>query len=92
MERVDALVGRLAGRASDRTNQFGLSQREMDVLRLVAEGRSNPEIAATLFISRETARTHVSNIFRKLDVSTRAEAVDLAHRSHLLMQPPASGT
>jgi DNA-binding CsgD family transcriptional regulator/tetratricopeptide (TPR) repeat protein len=92
MERVDILLGRLAGKASVRTSLFGLSQREMDVLRLVAEGRSNPEIAATLFISRETARTHVSNIFRKLDVNTRAEAVDLAHRSHLLMQPPASGT
>lgn len=57
-----------------------LSDRELEVLRLLADGRSNPEIAAALSISRHTARAHVSNILRKLDATTRAEAVAAAHR------------
>jgi DNA-binding CsgD family transcriptional regulator len=88
LARADALAARLAGHSGRPPSQFGLSPREMDVLRLVADGRSNPEIAEALFISRETARTHVSNIFRKLDVGTRAEAVDQAHRHDLLSPSP----
>jgi DNA-binding NarL/FixJ family response regulator len=69
----------------------GLTEREIDVLRLLAAGRSNPEIAAILFISAATARTHVSNIFAKLDVHSRTEAVDYAHRHGLLLSfDPAS--
>ena len=67
------------------TNAAGLTQRELDVLRLLVAGRSNQAIADGLFISRETARTHVANIFRKLDVGTRAEAVDHAHRHGLAL-------
>jgi DNA-binding NarL/FixJ family response regulator len=51
---------------------------------LVAEGRNNREIAATLFISPKTASVHVSNIFAKLDVSSRTQAAAIAHRSGLL--------
>jgi DNA-binding NarL/FixJ family response regulator len=50
------------------------------VLRLVASGKSNPDIAETLFISRRTAAAHVSNILRKLDATSRVEAVSEAHR------------
>jgi DNA-binding CsgD family transcriptional regulator len=57
-----------------------LSVRELEVLRLVARGKSNPDIANTLFISRSTAAAHVSNILRKLDATSRAEAVSEAHR------------
>ena len=72
-------------------NAAGLTPRELDVLRLLVAGRSNPEIAEALFISRDTARTHVANIFRKLNVRTRAEAVDHGHRHGLLASlPPAS--
>jgi DNA-binding NarL/FixJ family response regulator len=60
-----------------------LTERELEVLRLIVAGRSNQAIADDLFISWTTARTHVSNIFRKLGVSTRAEAVDAAHRRGL---------
>lgn len=63
----------------------GLTGRELDVLRLLAAGRSNPEIAETLFVSPATARTHVSNIFAKLGVHSRTEAVDYAHRHGLLL-------
>jgi DNA-binding CsgD family transcriptional regulator len=57
-----------------------LSVRELEVLRLMVDGRSNPEIAERLFISRRTAAAHVSNILRKMDASSRVEAVTEAHR------------
>jgi ATP/maltotriose-dependent transcriptional regulator MalT len=59
---------------------FGLTQREREVLELVADGRSNPQIAAELFISRKTASVHVSNILGKLGVASRGEAAAVAHR------------
>ena len=58
----------------------GLTRRELEVLRLVAAGRSNGQIAETLFISRKTASVHVSNILGKLGVHTRTEAAAAAHR------------
>jgi DNA-binding NarL/FixJ family response regulator len=57
-----------------------LSVRELEVLRLLVEGRSNPEIAEELFITRRTAAAHVSNILKKLDASSRAEAASEAVR------------
>ena len=58
----------------------GLTPRELEVLRLVAAGRSNGQIAEALFISRKTASVHVSNILAKLGVHTRTEAAAEAHR------------
>jgi len=58
----------------------GLTPRELEVLRLVAAGRSNGQIAEALFISRKTASVHVSNILAKLGVHTRTEAAAAAHR------------
>jgi DNA-binding NarL/FixJ family response regulator len=63
---------------------YGLTDRELLVLRLVAAGRSNGEIGAQLFISRKTASVHVSNILRKLGVSTRVQAAAVAERAKLL--------
>ena len=63
---------------------YGLTDRELLVLRLVAAGRSNPEIGAELFISGKTASVHVSNILRKLGVSTRVQAAALAERAGIL--------
>jgi DNA-binding CsgD family transcriptional regulator len=62
---------------------LGLTAREFEVLRLVADGRSNPEIAARLFISAKTASVHVSNILAKTGVASRGEAAAAAHRLHL---------
>ena len=67
-------------------NQPGddLTRREREVLALMVEGLSNPEIAARLIISRSTARAHVSNVLAKLGVSKRAEAITLALRNKLV--------
>jgi non-specific serine/threonine protein kinase len=59
---------------------LSLTAREMDVLRLLVEGRSDKEIAATLFIGARTVQTHVANLFAKLGVNTRAEAAAVAVR------------
>jgi DNA-binding NarL/FixJ family response regulator len=56
----------------------GLTTREAEVLRLVATGRSNPEIAAALFLSEKTVARHLSNIFTKLDVASRTAAAAYA--------------
>ena len=58
---------------------FGLTERELEVLALVADGRSNQEIADQLFISPKTASVHVSNIYVKLGVESRVAAATLAH-------------
>jgi DNA-binding CsgD family transcriptional regulator len=63
---------------------YGLTERELLVLRLLVAGRSNREIGAELFISRKTASVHVSNILRKLGVSTRVQAAALAERAGLV--------
>jgi DNA-binding CsgD family transcriptional regulator len=70
------------GAAADEA-PFGLTVRELEVLRRLAAGDSNPAIASTLFISRKTASTHVSNILAKLGVATRGEAAATAHRLRL---------
>jgi DNA-binding CsgD family transcriptional regulator len=68
---------------SDPAEALGLTSRERDVLRLVAAGRSNRQIAEELFISPKTASVHVSNILAKLGVSGRGEAAALAHERGL---------
>jgi pimeloyl-ACP methyl ester carboxylesterase/DNA-binding CsgD family transcriptional regulator len=60
--------------------ELGLTEREVEVLRLIAAGRTNKEIASTLYISPKTAGAHVSNILAKLGVERRAAAATLAHR------------
>jgi DNA-binding CsgD family transcriptional regulator/predicted ATPase len=76
--------GVVADFAASATHQaqhdFGLSKRELEVLALIAEGRSNPEIGRQLYITRKTVAVHVSNILTKLEVSGRVEAAAVAIR------------
>ena len=65
------------------TDKLGLTPREREVLALVADGRTNRQIAETLFISDKTASVHVSNILAKLGVANRGEAAAVAHRLRL---------
>lgn len=63
---------------------FGLSKRELEVLELIADGHSNQEIADKLFVSLNTVKTHLSNIFSKLNVQRRTQAVQKA-RDHQII-------
>jgi DNA-binding CsgD family transcriptional regulator/tetratricopeptide (TPR) repeat protein len=67
---------------------YGLTGRELAVLRLVAAGRSNAQIGAELYISRATAAVHVTSILRKLGVTNRVQAATLAERAGLLDTQP----
>jgi len=62
----------------------GLTPRELEVLRLLADGRTNRQIGEALFISPETARRHATNIYAKLEVTSRAAATAVAHRRGLV--------
>jgi DNA-binding CsgD family transcriptional regulator len=77
-----ARVGALA--TPSRIRPYGLSVRELEVLRLVAAGRSNREIAAQLVISEHTVARHLQNIFAKLDVSSRTAAASFAFEHELV--------
>ncbi|MCI2956891.1 response regulator transcription factor [Agromyces atrinae] len=67
-----------------RAPQASLSQREMEVLELVAAGRSNAEVSTLLFVSETTVKSHLAHIFSKLDVSSRTAAVSAARERGIL--------
>lgn len=76
LDLTDAVKYARRGRGARRRPSFGwdsLTPAELDVAKHVADGLSNPQIAEALFISRNTVKTHVSHIFTKLGLSTRAE-------------------
>ena len=64
--------------------QLELSTRELEILGLVAEGNSNQEIANRLFVSLSTVKTHNQNLFEKLDVKRRTQAVEKAKKLNLI--------
>lgn len=74
----------LGAKLASRMSVEAMTGREMDVLRLLARGRSNKEIGATLFISETTVKTHVRSIFSKLNVLSRTEAIAAANNRGLI--------
>ena len=70
--------------AQNKAKDYGLSNREMEVLQLLSEGNTNKEIAKALWISEQTVKTHVAHIFDKLGTSDRTETVAQALRSGLV--------
>jgi DNA-binding CsgD family transcriptional regulator len=65
-------------------SQLEISKRELEVLNLMAQGHSNEEIAAKIFVSVSTVKTHNQNLFLKLAVKRRIQAVEKAKRLHLI--------
>ncbi|HEX2088145.1 MAG TPA: AAA family ATPase [Solirubrobacteraceae bacterium] len=81
----ESVVRRLGRRAAADAEASGLSRREVEVVRLLAVGRTNREIAQELFLSRRTVDMHVRNILRKLDCRSRVEAAARANELGLLV-------
>ncbi len=65
-------------------SRLNLSKRELEVLQLIADGLSNQEIASQLFVSLNTVKTHSAQIFEKMEVKRRTQAVDLAKRLSII--------
>ena len=85
LAQLDALRAQpTAGPASATAGARALTPREFEVLKLVATGRTNRQIAAELMLSEKTVDRHVSNIFAKLDVPSRTAATAYAFRHRLL--------
>ncbi|MBI4337604.1 MAG: response regulator transcription factor [Chloroflexi bacterium] len=78
------VLERLVQLARSTGGQSPLSERELEVLRLIATGATNKEIAVALSITEGTVRTHVGNIFQKLDVKDRTEAVTKALQAGII--------
>jgi DNA-binding CsgD family transcriptional regulator len=87
--RARVALGEQEGAPAPQAPPLGLTPRELEVLRLVARGHTNAQIAEALFISVKTAGHHVSNILGKLDVGRRIEAAAIAERLDLLDESPA---
>lgn len=65
-------------------SELELSKRELEILELLSQGLSNQEIAAKLFVSLSTVKTHLQNLFQKLDVKRRTQAIEKAKRLSLI--------
>jgi DNA-binding CsgD family transcriptional regulator len=79
-----------AEKAEPAADTRGLTRRELEILRLVAEGHSNAELAKMLWVTEQTVKFHLSNIYRKLDVSNRTEASRWAQIQGLLPANPSA--
>jgi len=77
----------VAAKLADRYQQVRLTMRELEILRLVAEGKANKEISAALQVSEETVKSHVANLLGKLGVANRTEAAAVAIRRGLVRVP-----
>ena len=86
---LDLPADAVSAAAPDTSTRYGLTGRELAVLRLLAAGRTNAQIGAELFISPRTAGVHVTNILRKLGVANRVQAAALAERAGLIPPPQA---
>jgi len=85
-DRVASPIGRLDQDRATAAREAGLTERELEILRAVGEGRSNREIGKQLWLAEQTVKFHLTNIYRKLGVSSRTEAVHWAY-SHGVLDP-----
>lgn len=83
-EATAQLLKEFVSLAENKARDYGISNREMEVLQLLSEGKTNKEIAKALWISEQTVKTHVAHIFDKLGTSDRTETVARALRNGLV--------
>lgn len=81
---VTEAVGRAADRRHPAVEDKGLTKRELEVLRALAEGKSNKQIARALWLAEQTVKFHLTSIYRKLEVQGRTQAVYWAYRNGLV--------
>lgn len=81
---ISSRIARMVIESFHRNYDSPLSKRESEILKLVAEGKTFTQIAEKLFIARETTKTHVRNIYRKLEVNCRADAIAKANKEHFI--------
>ncbi len=84
MRSRDQMASTSAQSPEDLLMEYGISTREFEVLQLMAQGLSNQQIADQLYISLNTVKTHSSNLFLKLDVKRRTQAIRVAQDLQLL--------
>jgi NarL family two-component system response regulator LiaR len=70
--------------STERKEQIGITDRELEILQLIAQGLSNKEIAERLYVSENTVKTHASRVFDKLNAKRRTQAVQLAKEAGLI--------
>jgi ATP/maltotriose-dependent transcriptional regulator MalT len=81
------MFGEVGSTDAEATRDVGLSKRELPILAALGEGMSNKQIAKEFWLAEQTVKFHLTNIYRKLDVSTRTEAVHRAYQLGLLESP-----
>jgi DNA-binding NarL/FixJ family response regulator len=84
---VQPVLGEPEQRTAGETNGVILSERERAILDALCKGKSNKQIAGELWLAEQTVKFHLTNLYRKLEVSTRTEAVNVAYRRGLLESP-----
>jgi len=77
-------VARMVIKSFQKNQQSPLSKRETQILEMVSEGKSRSQIANDLFIDSETVKTHIKNVYVKLDVSSKADAIKAARKDKLI--------
>jgi len=77
-------VARMVIRSFQKNQDSPLSKRETEILKMISDGRKRSEIAENLFIELETVKTHIRNIYTKLDVHSRSNAIHVARKNKLI--------
>jgi DNA-binding NarL/FixJ family response regulator len=86
-ETVFQVLGSSESGEESAAKTAGITESELRVLRALAQGKSNKQIAAELFITEQTVKFHLTNIYRKLNVSNRTEATRFAYQHGLVVNP-----
>jgi NarL family two-component system response regulator YdfI len=84
---VQPIYGEIEKAQSSPADDAGLTEREVAILSALADGMSNKQIARQLWLAEQTVKFHLTNIYRKLEVTTRTEAVNVAYRRGVLETP-----